>query len=248
MSITDHKPGQPLLLVGAIASFALLLMVFWDITHQGVLTSINPHVHAYLQSIRTPLLDKIMVLFTLLGDRKCILGFAVAILGWLVWQRHWRAATHWLMLMVLVLVSALAIKYGYYSPRPMPDLPTNSLSSLPSGHTVFTLAFFGFLAVLIGEEVSSRKKIFYYSIAFCLVSLAAFSRIYLGPHWLTDIIASFLLGLMCVLFVTYSYRRNRSTHLSAKTLKAASMIILIIIWTGYCTMQYTTTLNFHLQQ
>lgn len=244
---TNPSNGQALL-IGAIISFLSLLFVLWNITHQGNLTAINLPIHAYLQSISTHTLDKIMTLFTLLGDRKCILGFAVMMLGWLVWQRHWRAASHWFMLMVLVLGSALAIKHGYYSPRPMPDLPSNSLSSLPSGHTVFTLAFFGFLAVLIGEEVSIRKKIVCYSIALSIVLLAAFSRVYLGPHWPTDIISSFLLGLACLLLVTFSYRRNHRAHLPVKKLSVASIMILMIIWTSYSALKYSSTLNFHLQR
>lgn len=236
---------QLFLLFGAIVSFTLLLIYLWNIMHHGILTALNQPVYDLLQSIRTPFFDSIMTLFTLLGDRKCIIGFAVAMLLWLTYQRNWRAAAHWLALMALVMSSALAIKWGYYSPRPSPDLPANSTSSLPSGHTIFTLAFFGFISVLIGHELPTKQRRRCYKIALTTVGLAAFSRIYLGPHWLTDIIASFLLGLSCLLIVTISYRRHLTSHISPKRLGIASIIILLTIWTAYSVWKYESTLQFH---
>ncbi len=237
--------NQLFLLLGVVVSFTLLLIFLWNITHHGILTAWNQPIFEILQSIRTPIVDSFMTLFTLLGDRKCILSFSVAILLWLIYQRNWRAATHWLALMILVIGSALTIKYGYYSPRPSPDLPANSTSSLPSGHTIFTLAFFGFLSVLIGHELPSLQRRRCYKIALTMVGLAAFSRLYLGPHWLTDIIASFLLGLTCLLIVTISYRRHLTTHISPKKLSIASIIILSILWGAYSVWKYDETVEFH---
>ncbi len=236
---------QLMLVFGAIVAFILSLVFLWNITHHGILTAWNQPVHDFLQSIRVPFVDKIMTLFTLLGDRKCILSFSVAVLCWLSWQRQWRAAAHWLVLMILVIGTALTIKWGYYSPRPMMDMPSNSTSSLPSGHTIFTLAFFGFLSVLIGHELPRRQKKYCYKIAITMVFLAAFSRIYLGPHWLTDIISSFLLGLVCVLVVTISYRRHLTTHINPKKLAIASGCLLLILWTGYSIIRYNETYDFH---
>lgn len=238
---------QLVLFFAAIISFMLTLIVLWNITHHGILTALNEPLHALLQSIRTPFVDKIMTLFTLLSDRKCILTFAVLILCWLTWKRQWRAAAHWLMLMILVIGSALAIKYGYYSPRPSPDLPSNSTSSLPSGHTIFSLAFFGFLSILIAHDLPREKKRICYKIALSLISMAAFSRIYLGPHWLTDIVVSFLLGLTCLLVVIISYRRQHIPPISPKQLSMAAIIILLILWPSYSVWRYPGTLKFHEQ-
>ena len=236
---------QLMLAFGAKIALILLLIFLWNITHHGLLTGFNQPVYHLLQSIRTPFVDSIMTLFTLLGDRKCILSFAVAILGWLTWQRQWRAAAHWLALMVLVIGSALALKYGYYSPRPSPDLPDNSTSSLPSGHTIFTLAFFGFLAVLIGHELPRAQKRWCYKIALTFVLFAACSRLYLGPHWLTDIITSFLLGLVCVLIVTISYRRHLTSNIPPKKLSVAALLVLVVLWPSYSLLEYSDTVAFH---
>jgi membrane protein DedA with SNARE-associated domain/membrane-associated phospholipid phosphatase len=236
---------QLMLLLGAILAFILSLIFLWNITHHGVLTGLNQPIYHFLQSIRTPFVDKVMVLFTLLGDRKCILTFSVVILCWLSLQRQWRAAAHWLALMVLVIGSALSIKWGYYSPRPHIDMPSNSTSSLPSGHAIFTLSFFGFLAVLISHELARPLKKRSYQVVLGLVLLTGFSRIYLGAHWLTDIIASYLIGLSCLLLVTISYRRHLTLHLSPKKLALASSIILVLIWSIYSTLRFSETYQFH---
>lgn len=238
---------QLMLAFCAVLAFSMTFILLWNITQHGLLTALNVPVYHLLQSIRTPALDSIMTIFTLLGDRKCILSFAVLMLGWLTWQRHWRAAAHWCLLMVLVIGSALAIKHGYYSPRPSLDLPSNSTSSLPSGHTIFTLAFFGFVAVLIGHELPRPQKKRTYLVALTVILLAAFSRIYLGPHWLTDILASFLLGLGCLLVVTLSYRRHLTTHVPPKQLGMTAVTLMLVLWSGYSAMKYPSTLAFHRQ-
>lgn len=68
--------------------------------------------------------------------------------------------------------------------------------SFPSGHSAVSAAFYGFIIYLIYQYVKNRKvKIVAISFLTCLILLIGFSRIYLGAHYLSDVVAGFLISL-----------------------------------------------------
>lgn len=69
--------------------------------------------------------------------------------------------------------------------------------SFPSGHVVFYVVFFGFLAFLLYRGRTLPQWLRYTLGVLCvlLVFTVPFSRMYLGAHWFTDVMAGFLLGL-----------------------------------------------------
>ena len=83
-------------------------------------------------------------------------------------------------------------------------------SSFPSGHVLNYMGVYGFLAYLAGTRL--RPGPVRAAIVGGLVSLLALvgpSRIYLGHHWFTDVLASYLLGICYLLGITPVYRRIR---------------------------------------
>lgn len=83
-------------------------------------------------------------------------------------------------------------------------------SSFPSGHVLNYMGVYGFLAYLAGTRL--RPGALRNAIVGGLVSLLALvgpSRIYLGHHWFTDVLASYLLGLCYLVGITAIYRRVR---------------------------------------
>lgn len=83
-------------------------------------------------------------------------------------------------------------------------------TSFPSGHVINYTGVYGMLAYLAGQRIRStalRRVI----IGFCgaKVALVGPSRIYLGHHWFTDVVTSYLLGSSYLIFLTAIYRRVR---------------------------------------
>ncbi|RZM27189.1 MAG: phosphatase PAP2 family protein [Pedobacter sp.] len=111
-------------------------------------------------------------------------------------------------------VVMFVVKVAVNRPRPTADLVRiyhkTRLQSFPSGHTVFYVAFFGFLILLMYQLKSIPKPIRFVVAIFCaaLVFLVPFSRVYLGAHWFTDVIAGFILGLICLLVLSYQYLKT----------------------------------------
>lgn len=82
--------------------------------------------------------------------------------------------------------------------------------SFPSGHVVFYVVFFGFLAFLMSRSTNyplwARRLVGWSCLA--LILLVPLSRMYLGAHWFTDVSAGFLLGLILLIGLVKWYSRK----------------------------------------
>ena len=92
-------------------------------------------------------------------------------------------------------------------PRPVLSLikmPTDY--SFPSGHTFFAVGFYGLIIYFIlKSKLSILNKTIFAIIILLLILLIAFSRIYLGVHYFTDVICGFSLGVFILLFFISTY-------------------------------------------
>lgn len=128
----------------------------------------------------------ISVLFYL-RDKKCfILPFFISILG--------------------TALMSLIIKFVVGRARPEPDLSlyTEALSSFPSAHSALIVALFGFLIFCLWRFNLSLVVKGILSLIFMIFIISVgFSRVYLGVHFMTDVIAGYLTGFMWVLISLY---------------------------------------------
>jgi undecaprenyl-diphosphatase len=104
---------------------------------------------------------------------------------------------YWLLSTVLTvgggLLVNLALKHAYERARPHFDDPFVSLDtfSFPSGHTAGAVAFYGVLAAfLVSRTYDKRLRALIVAGAIAAVVLVAFSRMYLGAHYLSDVVAA----------------------------------------------------------
>ena len=84
-----------------------------------------------------------------------------------------------------------------------------------------TIAF-GFFAVLIAREWPGRRRVWPYLLAGVVVSLLGFARLYLGAHWLSDVVAGMLLGIVWLLALGIAYRRHVQRSFWMRPLAAAA--------------------------
>lgn len=236
----NHQQLSLFLLV--IVSVAIFAVVLTNVMMNGILTTLNNPLYHLLQSLRTPLLDYGMVAITLLGEDKFLIGASFLLLVWLAYKRYWYVAIHWLAIIVMSAGAIGAMKTLFFSHRP--DASHQLTSSFPSGHTLLSSALMGFWAVIVAREITTtEKRKLVYCGSLMLVLLIALSRLYLGEHWLTDVVGSFLLGVALVLLLTISYRRRHTQDIDLRQFIKASALIFFATIIGYGFYTYPNMLR-----
>ena len=211
-----------------VASWALFIIPR-HITSGSLLSGVDLYVFNALQSLRSPLGDRLMVMVTELGDAEVLYGFTLLLGLWLVWRRDWRMALHWVITVAAVSLLTWALKLYTAVERP-PLLDTSLMSySFPSGHAGLSVAVFGFLAVAVARELRSNWHWVPYSITVFLVVSIGFSRLYLGAHWLSDVLAGWSLGLVWVATMGIAYRHHPAPAISARTIAPVAVLLLFAL-------------------
>ncbi len=223
-----------------IAFFLLgvLLFTLYQELHGGYLTKLSHAIYYLLSSIRVKWLDNVFIVITFLGDLPMLLAATGLIFLWLRWKKNWYTAIHWFFLVMLIGFATTYLKLVIYVPRPGAVLYEMHSSSFPSAHVALGTAIYGFLAVIIARGLKESKKSIVYLIATFLVSTIAFSRLYLGAHWLSDVIGAALIGVILVLFATVSYRRRHVFHFNVNEFIRVAVAAILVVWVGYSVIEF----------
>lgn len=176
----------------------------WDVVgHHGLARS-DPHVTAWVVAHRTGWLTSILKVVTWLGSAVVVIPVALIVAVFYAWRRH-----QWgpLVLLTAAIAGAAAsytlIKAAVGRPRPPPAIWIGHFSgaAFPSGHATQSVACYATLAVILGAGRSARAKAALWSAAVLIALVVGASRIYLGAHWLTDVLGGYALGFLLVAVV-----------------------------------------------
>lgn len=192
-------------LIAAAAGFALLAGMLAGWPH---LDALDHGLMALVQEHRSGWLDGVMVAVTRVGDFRTqfIAGALLAIL--LASLRLWRHAFFAAGSMIGTALLNTTLKHFFGRARPEVIADPLSAFSMPSGHASASFAFFLVLGVLASREKSPRVRLTWMLLAIIPATSIALSRVYLGAHWPSDIIAGALLGAsVCAAALWLSQRR-----------------------------------------
>ena len=163
-----------------------------------------------VQSLNNPLFADLMVFVSLFGAVPYLLIPFSLMAFWLL-RRGSRSEALFLPLVFVAPVVSEISKDLIARPRPLEGLVTVSGNfpgfSFPSGHVLFYTLFFGFVAFL-ALSLPNMKPAFrpiLFALSALMILLVGVSRIYLGAHWPTDVLAGYLVGfaLLEILVVLY---------------------------------------------
>jgi len=187
----------------------LFLGILEDVVNRDPLVEVDALIHEALQTVRTPGGDSVFVAVTELGDVQVVLPVMVAVLGWLIAHRFWRTALYWIAAVGVAEALAKVIKLSLHRPRPSTSYPGIEQFSFPSGHATLSVVVYGFLAFLLSIHASHKLRVVIVSATVLLVGSVALSRIYLGAHWMSDVLGGLSFGTawIAVLAVAYLYQR-----------------------------------------
>jgi membrane protein DedA with SNARE-associated domain len=181
--------------------FAFLIIV---IGH-GEPLAMDLWVHELMQALRNPLADRPLAALASLGDEQVLAPVSLLVLAYLCWRKRWMAAGHWLAALAFGL--ALTAWLGASVDIPKPPSVSSGFG-FPSIAVTMSTIIFGFFAVLIARELPGRTRVWPYLVSGIVVALIGFARLYLGAHWLSDVIGGMLFGLVWLLVLGIAYRRR----------------------------------------
>ena len=183
------------------AWFALLAMVL----ARGGPLALDWSVYSAMSSLRNPLADRLMAGLASLGDLPVLLPACALAMAWLLWRRRWMAAAHWLAALAFGLVLTSMLDAWIDMPAPPSALHGFGFPSIAV--TMTTIAF-GFFAVLVARELPGRRRVWPYLVGGAVVTSIGFARLYLGAHWLSDVVGGALLGIVWLLLLGLAYRSH----------------------------------------
>lgn len=194
----------------------LFFGILEDIVSGDPLVRVDTAIYQALQDLRTGPGDAIMLVITELGDTVVVLAITVAVSLWLLWQRNWRSAAYWLGAVGGASALNTAIKVALHRPRPTELLYSGwSAFSFPSGHSTVNLVLYGFLAFLIGRELRAAWRLPVVLVMLSMALLIAFSRLYLGAHWFSDVVGGLAFGTAWLTILVFFYLRKETRPVGA---------------------------------
>ncbi len=205
----QNSRRKAIYLVSGLALLFLLLTAFVALLPT---TFIDLEFSEEVQEDNFPLLDSLMKAVSWFGTRwvaiSLTLGTALIFLLF-----RFRREAIFLSLTLLASVVNFGFKLLINRPRPTKELvrivTEAQHQSFPSGHTVYYVTFFGFLIFLLFRlrQVPGVIRWTVSTISLSLILAVPFSRVYLGNHWFTDVVAGFILGLISLILLIYGYFR-----------------------------------------
>ena len=164
-------------------------------------------------------LDGPMRLVTALGYYWVVFPLlAVTVLAF--YRKGWKLSAILLVVSTsgsLVLMTVLKAIFERSRPDFFDSGYTASFYSFPSGHATVAVGFYGMLALLLAYRLRGYARWLVAACGVSLVLLIGFSRLYLGVHYPTDVLAGYLAALLWLVFVGVAY----ATWLSVRGLRAA---------------------------
>lgn len=214
--------GFPLL--GALLLLAASLWAFGAIAEDLLDgdTSDDQRLADWLHGRATDPLTDVFRAITWLGNVPVLLAVTLLAVG-IFWRRHERTDAVFVALAFLGgQVLSNGMKLGFRRERPFfsDPLATESTYSFPSGHALVSLAVYGSIALVLAQRLSTRStRILVLTSAGALVAAIGFSRLYLGVHFLSDVLAGYAAGVawLALLYLALEARSRYTSRYRAST-------------------------------
>lgn len=158
--------------------------------------------------------------FSLLGSAEVTVGLCLMLAFWSLLKRHWLAIIGWLMIIPASLAEVFGKLVLFHPgppvlfhrsllPTPLPSFYISTDFSYPSGHmtrTIFIITLFLLMVIFSSRNIIPRFIIFFALLLTAL--LMGLTRVYLGEHWLSDVLGGGLLGLAAGFFASVLILRS----------------------------------------
>jgi membrane-associated phospholipid phosphatase len=215
------RPTRQQLTAVVLLALVAMVMTFAVVRHDA-LAALDGPWRDWVIAHRDGTMTDVMVAASGFGSTPSLVVIALAVAAWLAWRG--RRADSWLVVLGSAGVLLLGPVLKVLVERPRPELREHVVAvdswSYPSGHSLNSMAVLGLLTVLaIRERPGAARRVLLGAVGGLLVLMVGFSRVYLGVHWPSDVLAGWLIGALWItvcLTVTALTRGNTPTSGSVR--------------------------------
>ena len=240
--LTPNEKYGLYLTIGSLITLFFIYLFFEVVQSyigQEALIRADLRIINLISHFRTPELNQFMLFITYLAQGEIIAIAVIFSLIILFLLRKWSYIRSLLVFVVGGELFVWIIKNIIDRPRPplTEALVTETSYSFPSGHSFIAVAFYGLIVFFLFDSLKKKSlKAISLILGTILVILIGTSRIYLGAHWPSDVLASYTSGLAwltIIITITHIKKKFNSKiiqapHLPHKTVAKISVLLIVI--------------------
>ena len=242
-ALSSDSGARPRLLAPAAVLVASLLCFFALalLAHPSTPSGLDGRVNAFAAAHRSAALTTFFTGYTSLGQWLVLTAATAAVLAALAWRARRRDAVFLLIAMIVSPLLNLALKHLFERVRPPAESAVLSVNgyAFPSGHAMSSATFALALAVIAWP---TRWRWPAAGLAATFALLMGLSRVYLGVHWLTDVLAGWVLAVAVVAatqLIVESVTARRSRR-SREKRAATPLQVVFLDWGNTLMVDYGT--------
>lgn len=194
-----------------LITFVILTFLFLSQGYSNILKPFDLKIISYIQSLENEYLTVFYKMITIIADTYQSAIITILLVIFLCFKKHYREALFLAITMTTCGLVMPLLKNIFSRERPnFYRLIEISGYSFPSGHTTSATTMYLTLAIILLSIMKKLNKYFVFSIAVLGIVIIGSSRIYLGVHYPTDVMAGICLGISIVSTVYILYYSNLS--------------------------------------
>ncbi len=195
-----HLNLRQVALLASAAAIVLFVLIASNVTGNSNLVAFDLNVAQWFHERANPSLTRVTLFYTHLHGTIGVLSMSAVLMLYLASRKDWR----WLIAVPVTVVGGMLVnfwlKHVFLRVRPVFEQPLLVMESysFPSGHTVGATVFYSVLAAWLCSRPANQslaRRSIIIGLALLLTVLTALSRVYLGVHYFSDVVAGMLVGV-----------------------------------------------------
>ncbi len=210
------NPRDPWGLPATLATIAVIAGIWWlfgiveDIVGKDPLVTVDVRLHNSMPLFRSPGVTRLMLAITEFGSPAVSWAIAFALAFFALARGLRRLAVTYVLAVAGSGILSVVLKGAFGYARPPDALIATHEASFPSGHLLADGVLYGLVASLVLQSHARPvKRAFATMLLLFIIASVGVSRLYLGVHWPSDLLASLAVALVCLALVLFFLHYER---------------------------------------